>query len=141
MFENFVDFRCSAIGDYSKKDPQNRGKFVIPFALHLEFLSFAEREIVLQDVFGQSGLKIARKAINMKCGSTREATMRHNALRDADRLLSSDARLCGQEVKRVMSHTERGVTVNGAYAFSQGQSGIGSFRAPYNDLRLPGRRP
>ena len=88
-------------------------------------------------------MKIEKKKVDMKRGLTKEANARNNALKDAEKLLKSDSRCSGATVKREYGKNERGVTVNGAYAFSQGSGGPGNFQHPYLDLHLPerGRRP
>ena len=57
-------------------------------------------------------------------------------MRDVVKVLKADARSKDSEIKTVFKG-ERGVTVNGTYAFEQPQNQKGAFIAPYDNLSLP----
>ena len=78
--------------------------------------------------------------MDFKRALTKEASARNNVLKDAEKILKADRRTSGSAIKRELGANDRGVTVNGVYAFSLSFSGAGSFQEPFADLKMPGRR-
>ncbi len=137
---NLPNVRSMNVANFYRRNPMNPKKFEISTASYVEFSDFAHREIAFDKLSGKSQLKIEGKTVDMKRALTKEANARNNALKDAEKALKGDARVSGAVIKREFGNNERGVTVNGVYAFSQGSKGPGVFQQPFVDLKLPDRR-
>ena len=104
---------------------------------YAEFPSSDTRDRVL-DILTKHTLNFEGKKIDIKRGLTRSAKERNGAPKDALRLIAADPRARGKNAKKEF-FGERGVTVDGVYAFSQGSVGKGDFVGAFADLKLPDR--
>ena len=66
------------------------------------------------------------------------ALARNGVLKSAATILKADARTTNKEVK-VVNKGDRGVTVDGIYAYEQPKEHLGSFSGAYSNLTLPSR--
>ena len=76
------------------------------------------------------------KNIAIKKALSKIALARNGELKDAAKVIKLDSRAKDLEVKPVFGE-ERGVTVNGIYAFEQPKNRKGAFVGVYNNLTLP----
>ena len=83
---------------------------------------------------GKPHLNISAKNVEFKRALTKEVGARNNVLKDVEKMLKADLRTSGLAIKRELGAKDRGVTVNGVYAFSQGPSGSGCFQQPFADF-------
>ncbi len=104
---------------------------------YAEFPSSDTRDRVL-DILTKHTLNFEGKKIDIKRGLTRSAKERNGALNDALKLITADPRARGKHAKKEFVG-ERGVTVDGVYAFSQGSVGKGDVVGVFADLILPDR--
>ena len=89
---------------------------------------------------GKPPFNISGKNVDFKRARTKDANARNNALKGVEKILKADPHTSGHTIKRELGAKDRGVTVNGVYAFSQGPFGSGSFQQHFADFKLSGRR-
>ncbi len=95
------------------------------------------RKAVLETVKSKSlDLKLGGQSVTIKKALTEDARRRNAALRRAADLLKGER--AKHATVKIEWTGERGVTVDGAYAFSQGKKDLtGTFTGAYADLKLP----
>ena len=76
------------------------------------------------------------KPVDIKKGKTQNATDRDNMIKYVFGMLSKDSRTRNKTIEKVF-RGERGVTVDGVYILTQGNSGPGVFEREFSETPLP----
>ena len=131
---NFPDFRAASY--WNKYDGPNSDKKLS----NIGFVQFADKDsaqafIKAVKAANKSEFTIGDQKVRVKNALTRLQRSRDWALRTATELIK--AKTSGK-VETIRNGGERGVKVDGAFAFEQAQGEArGSFRAPFQNLILP----
>ena len=141
MRTHFEHVRLRDVGNFYKgRFPDQRTLTKVSYA---EFSNSDVRREVLDKVGGLKGKPVVLKCVlggtnvDIKPAKTELAMKRNSCLRKVADLLKEDARAKGKTVK-IEWVGDRGVTVNGSYAFSQDKfEATGTFRTPFADLTVP----
>ena len=134
MSENFRGTRIADVGSFYSGSFKNR---TLSQTAYVEFSSSDVRSTIAAEVATKS-LKFDTPELHnvgIKKALSKIALGRNGALKDAEKLVKSDSRCRGKEVKIVFAG-DRGVTVNGEYALEQGKNGLGHFVGNFSDLTI-----
>ena len=73
---------------------------------------------LIKFLLSKKKLIFIEKHLDFKLAVIKEANARNNALQPADKILKADPCTSGLAIKRKLGASDRGVTVNGVYAFA-----------------------